>query len=615
MISSGQSAGTGALELSRVVDRLAAGKELPPPPSTHKGRARLLLVLTKLFFVATILAVPLIATLFAAAPLLLRVVFGMELPSFLNQILLLAAIGTVTAFLASLKKRRGPGAPRIELERAEHEELFGLVDAISSSLDTRPPDAIIFSETPRFAVLEEGSAWFGGRRHRTLFLDATGLLRLSIAEFASIIIHEMAHFSERHTIYALKLHQTFGTLLRFGQNLRRKPLWFLNPIHYLTALFFRLFARLYYPISRSFELEADAMAVRLLGRTAFARGLKKQLAAGVVVSSRLGGILDRAMQSKNKKENLFETMRSESQGGALNSREKAAIEREVKKRSGPYSTHPSYSERIEHADGLVPSAGGGEDAARIACRSADAMDFFLGPSRRKLEVSLSRLLIEEAQANWLTADEEILSIGKRSTEKWLLTLFAALVTLGTVLALCVFAWSSAALYDERWELTVAIPPAALFLAWALRCRKEGVVATDRGIIAVGAFTKRLIRWERIAAVRMGLFSNKVFGERKGKTVKIVFDGSKDENRLMVDTILARSPALGALGWGIGLSGVEKPPPTVVSPRKATINSHDGEIVIEGPGKSLVRFESKRTDYEQISRCVTARLVPLIAERT
>ncbi len=546
---SGPLAGSGAQNLACVLEQLDRCKNLPSPPPTNVGRARLLLFLTKLFFVATLLIVPLVVAFFSAVPVLSRVFFGFNLPTFANQVFLLAAIGTVTAFLASFKKRRGAENPRIVLARKGHEELFGLVDAIASRLRTRPPDEIMFSETPGFAVLEEGTGWFGTKRRRTLFIEATGLARLSIPEFASTIVHEMAHFSERHTSYEFKLHRTFVKLQRFSANLRGKLLWFLNPIHHLTALFFRVYVRLYYPISRSFEMQADAMAIRLLGKDPFARGLEKELVAGVKVAFRFRRLIDRAIQSEVGEENLFELLRSDARDDELRTREESFTEREVERASGPYSTHPSFRERIEHAQDVAVHTRAAEPVIECAGEFVDAMDFFLGQTRKDLEVRLSRLLIDEAEIiladtvglrgiegssqQRSAADKTIISIKKTSTEKWLLTLLVASTALGTVMALCVFAWADDTLQNARWELTLSIPLAILFFAWALRSRREAVIADGAGIIQVGAFRERLIPWERIEAVRTGIFSNKIFGEWKGKRVKIAFDGRDDENRLMV----------------------------------------------------------------------------------
>ncbi|MBK1789218.1 M48 family metallopeptidase [Prauserella cavernicola] len=87
---------------------------------------------------------------------------------------------------------------------SEHEQprLWAMVRGFAQVADTRPPDAIYVIEDANAAVMEDTRLLGLISTKRHLFIGAPLLAELNTAQFAAVLTHELAHYSNRDTRFA-----------------------------------------------------------------------------------------------------------------------------------------------------------------------------------------------------------------------------------------------------------------------------------------------------------------------------------------------------------------------------------------------------------------------------
>ena len=148
----------------------------------------------------------------------------------------------------------------IELTRAEQPRLWDTVERLASAVGTRQPDEIRLVSDANAAVTEE-SRWLGLRGgKRTMEIGAPLLLGLSAGQLASVLGHELGHYSGRHAAFGRMSWRGAEALLGI---IRRMD-------YALVRAIFTGYARLYFRVSakvrQQHEHDADTVAIAVTGR-------------------------------------------------------------------------------------------------------------------------------------------------------------------------------------------------------------------------------------------------------------------------------------------------------------------------------------------------------------
>jgi Zn-dependent protease with chaperone function len=146
--------------------------------------------------------------------------------------------------------------------------LFKAISEVAHAMGQAPPAAVYISPDINASVREQGG-WLGFGSQRQMLLGLPLAQVLTVAEFKSVIAHELGHFQAGDTklspwIYRLRVS--------IGQSLRRVE-WGLLELP--TLWFGKLFLRASMGLSREKEFEADAAAARVAGPAATADALRK----------------------------------------------------------------------------------------------------------------------------------------------------------------------------------------------------------------------------------------------------------------------------------------------------------------------------------------------------
>lgn len=231
---------------------------------SHTGRAALAVALLVGFYVYGVAVLVGLGWL-----LVLAVEHG--LPGFLagKGFLVLAIVAVaVVRSLFGLRRRDTTPPPGLLLTPQEQPRLWGVVRQLAEVVGTRPPDEIRLVPDVNAAVSEE-SGWLGLRPgRRRMFVGAPLLTTFSEAELASVLAHELGHYSGRHTALGGLVYRSREAIGRTLEGLQDHP---------VVASFFRLYARLYVAVtaatSRGQEIEADRFSVQVAGTSTATRAL------------------------------------------------------------------------------------------------------------------------------------------------------------------------------------------------------------------------------------------------------------------------------------------------------------------------------------------------------
>jgi len=154
-------------------------------------------------------------------------------------------------------------------------QLWAMVRSLAEAVGTRAPDEIRLVPEVAAAVTED-VRWLGlkgGRR--CLFLGLPLVYGITIDHLASIVAHELGHFSHRHL--------RFGAIGHRGKAAVLATVGRLDP-RSLPGLIFRWYAMVYLrsqmSVSRLREIEADRTAVQLIGSEAAEQALRRTPAVG-----------------------------------------------------------------------------------------------------------------------------------------------------------------------------------------------------------------------------------------------------------------------------------------------------------------------------------------------
>ena len=207
----------------------------------------------------------------------------------------------------------------------------------------------------------------GGRRIMGLGLPL--LQAVSVSEMRAIVAHEFGHYFGGDVKLGPLIYRTREALVRTVIALHQHSGFLQKPFEWYAALFFRVT----HEVSRHQELQADALAARIAGADALARGLRTvhgaSLAFGTYWAQEVALVLgagylpplavgfSRFLEQPRVTHVLREAVETEEREG----------------KADPYDTHPSLRERLAalaRRSGPPPLARPGDDGRAIALLDA-----------------------------------------------------------------------------------------------------------------------------------------------------------------------------------------------------------------------------------------------------
>jgi Zn-dependent protease with chaperone function len=184
--------------------------------------------------------------------------------------LTLAVAGAVLYATWKVLRAKPKPMPGLVLSERHAPLLWAEVRAIAAEVRTRVPDEVRLVADVNAAVSEDTRllGLRGGRRY--LYVGLPLLQAMNLAQFRSVLAHELGHYSHQHT--------RLGALTYRGMNTMVQTIVRVGPTS-LAGLLLRIYARVYHlvsaAVSRTQEIEADRASVRVAGRQAAASALRE----------------------------------------------------------------------------------------------------------------------------------------------------------------------------------------------------------------------------------------------------------------------------------------------------------------------------------------------------
>ena len=245
------------------------------------------------------------------------------------------------------RDRFEPPGPR--LARGRHPRLFAVLDDIAKSVGQEMPEEVyLVPDVNAWVSTRGGMMGIGSRRIMGLGLPL--LQALTVPQLRSVLGHEFGHYAGGDT--------ALGPLVHFARSAVIRTLINVEGLESILALPFRWYAKLFllvtHAVSRSQELAADRLAVRLGGAEVTASALKTVHGADVAFASYLKNEVGPCLEAKVRPpfaEGFGRFLKAKAIGTAVD----RAIDEEIESgRRDPYDTHPPLRERLEAIAALPP---------------------------------------------------------------------------------------------------------------------------------------------------------------------------------------------------------------------------------------------------------------------
>lgn len=160
-----------------------------------------------------------------------------------------------------------PPGPRLRPE--EHPRLFAVLEQLARAAGQRMPDDVYLTPDLNAWVASRGGVMGLGSR-RVMVLGLPLLDVLDVDQLRAVLAHELGHYHGGDVMLGAWLYKTRAAIRRTIESLSDAQ----SILHLLFAGYGSLFLRITHAISRHQELQADAMAARLVGPQALVSGLE-----------------------------------------------------------------------------------------------------------------------------------------------------------------------------------------------------------------------------------------------------------------------------------------------------------------------------------------------------
>lgn len=276
-------------------------------------------------------------------------------------IVVVLALGLVIACYVTIKEIFGfsrnlaDDTDGLLISPHELPQVRALVSELSLALGIPAPDNLIIGLEPNFFATHASIRLPDGTvcRGTSLFLSATLLRVLSLAEARAVIGHELAHFSGQDTLYSMQFAPVYRALTRVHQALQfegQSNLWIAlakMPAIVTVGSLLEAFSKIERAIARLRELEADRMGARFSGAGAAVSALVKSFIASGVWHATREEVEERDDQNLRTADislafaDMFLRLDRDSVATSL------TPEVLVSRTAHPFDTHPTLQERAQ----------------------------------------------------------------------------------------------------------------------------------------------------------------------------------------------------------------------------------------------------------------------------
>ena len=343
--------------------------------------------------------------LIALEVVLVVVMFNMGEFQFLKLIIpLLLFIGIlVSALQIDIPPPKG-----IAVTRAEAPALWAEIDRVRKAMRGPAPHQLLIdgefnasvAQVPRLGVL----GFY--RTYLTIGLPLAACLTPD--ELRAVLAHEYGHVSGKHGRLGVWIYRVQATWAAVLEDLQHERHW--------TAGLFRGFLRWYAPyfeaytavLRRAHEFDADREAARVAGAGVAAAALcRVETAAAYLASAFWPEVFAKVPEGPTAPAGVYRRLLAEGHGAARHADAERWLRDAAARRTEPWDTHPSLSERLASL-GATPALPAGP--ARPSAAAA-----FLGTKAESLADRLSRKWADTAQFSWRRKHNEHLQRSERLT--------------------------------------------------------------------------------------------------------------------------------------------------------------------------------------------------------
>lgn len=184
------------------------------------------------------------------------------------KILIMCVAGAVIILWSILPRIDRFEAPGPELHATDQPELFAEIRAIAEATGQSMPSEVYAVGDVNAWVMQRGGIMGIGSR-RVMGLGLPLMEALTVEQFRAVLAHEFGHYHGGDTRLGPWIYKTRTAIFRTVQNLAEHSGILYKPFEWYAKLFLRITEA----ISRKQELNADALAARVVSPRALAGGL------------------------------------------------------------------------------------------------------------------------------------------------------------------------------------------------------------------------------------------------------------------------------------------------------------------------------------------------------
>lgn len=243
----------------------------------------------------------------------------------------------------------------VALNEDRHPSLFATLREVALALNTRAVDQVWLTPLPPIGVREQGKGPFGlVRRRRVMEIGMPTFSCLTVAEFKSVMAHELAHFSHNDPAYARFVFQVSVGLqssLAMMSAAAGAVTW-INPFHWFYWLYLRGYLLLAAGFSRSREFLADERAALAYGKATFISALTKVAINDALFAQSALQILGAHLACGRQMVNVFSTYRDYARQETVTALHDQILQSLVATKPCRMDSHPTFSQRVAALDGI-----------------------------------------------------------------------------------------------------------------------------------------------------------------------------------------------------------------------------------------------------------------------
>ena len=235
-----------------------------------------------------------------------------------------------------------------KLQRKQYPRLFAEVDAMGEKLQAPVIHEIVL--TPEFNAAIQQTPRLGvfGWYKNTLILGVLMMMSLDREQMLSVIAHEYGHLSGNHGRFSSWIYRVRMTWMRVMAAFDQAGGW----AHVIFGKFFDWYAPYFnawsFALARGNEYEADAVAVEMTSRQAFAEALTQTHIMPELMDKYYWPDIHKAIaESPRVNERIYSGYRERLRYKAFALKEKQELlDKALREKTGHTDTHPSLKDRI-----------------------------------------------------------------------------------------------------------------------------------------------------------------------------------------------------------------------------------------------------------------------------